>query len=132
MYIRHPIRPMFRCRQASLSGDGDCRLSKVRVARIWRGRTSRERADEYEPYLREAGIIPLEEKALAVQLLREDRQEESEFVTISYWESVDAMSVFAGDDPTRIRHLPRDPEFLIELPERVQVLRILANAGEQG
>lgn len=42
------------------------------------------------------------------------------------------MSVFAGDDPTRIRHLPRDPEFLIELPERAQVLRILANAGEQG
>lgn len=77
MYIRHPVRPMFRRRQASLPSDGDCRLSEAAIARIWRGRTPRERADEYEPYLREAGIVPLEEKALAVQLLREDRQEES-------------------------------------------------------
>src|SRR3546814_5888155 len=53
-------------------------------------------------------------------MLREDRADESEFVTISYWESVEAMSRFAGDDPRRIHHLERDPEFLIELPEGVQ------------
>jgi hypothetical protein len=29
------------------------------IARIWRGRTSRERADEYEAYNYEAGIKPL-------------------------------------------------------------------------
>ncbi len=66
-----------------------------RIARIWRGRTTRERADEYAAYLYETGIRPLEEKALGVQLLREDREAESEFVTISYWESVPAMSRFA-------------------------------------
>jgi hypothetical protein len=57
-------------------------------------------------------------------MFREDRAEETEFVTISYWESVEAMSRFAGDDPRRIHHLPRDPEFLIELPGTVQVLEI--------
>lgn len=127
MYIRQPVLPMFRRRLASQPDEED-RLSQPSIARIWRGRTRRERADEYEPYLREAGIVPLEEKALAVQLFREDRDRETEFVTISYWESVDAMSVFAGEDPTRIHHLPRDEEFLLELPERVQVLRILVNA----
>ena len=45
-------------------------------------------------------------------------------VTISYWESVEAMSRFAGKDPRRIHHLPRDAEFLIELPQGVQVLEI--------
>jgi hypothetical protein len=29
---------------------------------------------------------------------------------------------FAGPDPRRVHHLPRDKEFLIELPESVQVL----------
>jgi hypothetical protein len=130
MYIRHPVRPMFRRRQACQSHDEESHMAEAAIARIWRGRTTRARADEYEPYLREAGIRPLEEKAIAVQLFREDRAEETEFVTISYWESVDAMSVFAGDDPARIHHLPRDAEFLIELPERVQVLRILVNGGE--
>jgi len=86
------------------------------IARIWRGRTPAARAGEYASYLYEHGIRPLEEKALGVQLLREDRATESEFVTISYWESVEA----------------RDPEFLIELPSGVQVLEIVTASGRTG
>jgi heme-degrading monooxygenase HmoA len=104
-------------------------VPEPRVARIWRGRVRRERANEYEKYLYEVGIRPLEEKALGVESLREDRATESEFVTISYWESVEAMSRFAGKDPRKIHHLRRDPEFLIELPESVQVLEIRARGG---
>lgn len=102
------------------------------IARIWRGRTTAARADEYAGYLYEHGIRPLEEKALGVQLLREDRPSESEFVTISYWESVEAMSRFAGPDPRRIHHLERDAEFLIELPRSVQVLEIVSASGRTG
>jgi len=102
------------------------------IARIWRGRTRRERADEYEAYSLEAGIRPLMEKALGVEYLREDRGDETEFVTISWWESVEAMSRFAGADPTRIHHLPRDEEFLIELPQSVQVLKLVTSHGRTG
>lgn len=106
--------------------------SRPAIARIWRGRTVPERADEYQDYLYETGIKPLIEKALGVQNFREDRQNESEFVTISYWESFEAMSRFTGGDPGRIHHLPRDEEFLIELPKSVQVLRILNGHGNVG
>jgi heme-degrading monooxygenase HmoA len=102
------------------------------IARIWRGRTTADKADEYARYLYEHGIKPLAEKALGVQMLREDRDGESEFVTISYWESVEAMSRFAGADPRRIHHLERDAEFLVELPGGVQVLDIVASSGRTG
>lgn len=102
------------------------------IARIWRGRTTRERADEYAAYLYEHGIKPLEQKALAVQQMREDRETDSEFVTISYWENVEAMSRFAGKDPRRIHHLERDAEFLIELPESVQILEVTSSKGVFG
>ncbi|WP_342241065.1 antibiotic biosynthesis monooxygenase family protein [Inquilinus sp. OTU3971] len=102
------------------------------IARIWRGRTVRARADEYEAYNYEVGIKPLIEKAMGVQCLREDRGDETEFVTISYWESVEAMASFTGGDPTRIHHLDRDAEFLIELPTEVQILRIRASHGDTG
>jgi heme-degrading monooxygenase HmoA len=65
-------------------------------------------------------------------MFREDSGGESEFVTISYWESVEAMSRFAGDDPRRIHHLDRDAEFLIELPVGVQILDIVASMGRTG
>ena len=103
-----------------------------KIARIWRGRTRRERADEYEAYNYEVGITPLIAKAMGVQTLREDRGDETEFITISYWESVDAMSGFTGGAPTQIHHLPRDPEFLIELPQRVQILIIRTSHGHTG
>ena len=75
------------------------RNERPAIARIWRGRTTRERADEYDAYNYEAGIKPLIEKALGVQTFREDRDSESEFITISYWESVEAMARFTGGDP---------------------------------
>jgi hypothetical protein len=81
---------------------------------------------------REAGIKPLIEKAIGVQTLREDRADETEFITISYWENIDAMSRFTGGEPTRIHHLERDPEFLVELPERVQILDIRTTHGNTG
>ena len=99
------------------------------IARIWRGRTTRDKADEYEAYNYEVGVKPLIEKALAVQTFREDRATDTEFVTISYWESVEAMSRFTGGDPTRIHHLPRDAEFLIELPIAVQILCLRHSHG---
>jgi len=102
------------------------------IARIWRGRTRRERADEYETYNFEIGIKPLIEKAMGVQTLREDRADETEFVTISFWESVEAMARFTGGDPTRIHHLDRDAEFLIELPRSVQILKVRASHGNTG
>jgi len=100
---------------------------QARIARIWRGRTTRAKADAYAVYLRSEGVTPLLQKALGAQMFREDRETESEFVTISYWESIEAMSRFAGPDPRRIHHLPRDAEFLIELPAGVQVLEITVN-----
>ena len=102
-------------------------MSTATIARIWRGRVARDRADAYERYLQVEGIPPLLKTALAVQLFREDRATETEFVTTSYWPDVGAMSAFTGGDPNVVHHLPRDPEFLIELPERVEVLRIVVN-----
>ncbi|TIU88962.1 MAG: hypothetical protein E5V74_07105 [Mesorhizobium sp.] len=102
------------------------------IARIWRGRTLPDKADAYEAYNYEVGIKPLIEKALGVQTFREDTPTYSEFMTISYWENNEAMARFTGGDPTKIHHLDRDEEFLIELPKSVQVLRLLARHGSTG
>lgn len=108
------------------------RASGPTIARIWRGRTLPEVADDYEAYNYEVGIKPLIATAMGVQTFREDREAETEFVTISYWESLDAMRRFAGDDPTAIHHLDRDEEFLIELPSAVQILELRQSHGDVG
>ncbi|MCO6390784.1 hypothetical protein GTW25_07050 [Aliihoeflea aestuarii] len=105
---------------------------KATIARIWRGRTAPDRADEYEAYNYEIGIKPLIEKALGVETLREDREDATTFVTISYWADEEAMASFTGASPKDVHHLPRDAEFLLELPERIEVFRIRHRHGSVG
>jgi heme-degrading monooxygenase HmoA len=102
--------------------------NRPRFARVWRGRVPKAKADAYQRYWLEHGVQPLRDRgALGVQMLRDDRETETEFVTVSYWDSIEAMG--AGRDPSRTHHLDRDPEFLVELPDRVQILTILETHG---
>lgn len=101
--------------------------TKPTIARIWRGRTRPENADAYEAYNRAEGVPPLEGTALGVQLLREDRDGETWFTTISYWQDMAAMTAFTKGEPTEVHHLPRDRELLMELPSRVEIHRIVVD-----
>ena len=103
--------------------------AKIVIARMWSGRTKTLRADEYYKYLVEAGIKKIQkiEGNLGVQVLRRVENEETQFTVISYWESVEAIKRFAGDDIEKTHHLPRDPEFLLELPPTVKHYSVLFN-----
>ncbi len=102
------------------------------IVRVWRGRMRTVVADEYEAYNYDVGIKPLIEKALGVQTMRRDDGGETEFVTISYWANFDAMASFTGGDAGAIHHLPRDAEYLIELPERVEIFHLRHSHGNVG
>jgi len=72
------------------------------ISRIWHGWTSRENAAAYEELLK-AEILPgiASRKIRGLQgahLLRRDVAEGVEFVTILWFESLDAVREFAGED----------------------------------
>ncbi|MCO6048419.1 hypothetical protein NGM99_01275 [Mesorhizobium sp. RP14(2022)] len=102
------------------------------IARIWRGRSAPERADEYERCHFEEGILPLREKALGVQTFRKNADGYSEFMTISYRAGEPSMASFSGGDPRAIDRLLRDEEFLLRLPAEVQATRLLGGHGQTG
>lgn len=102
------------------------------VIRIWRGRTAPERADEYEQYNFDAGLVGLRERAQGVQSFRADHPTYSEFMTISYWASEAEMSAYSSGDPTEVHHLERDAEFQMELPQRVEVFSLRTSHGDCG
>ena len=104
-------------------------LKKARVARIWQGRTTAARADEYEKYLYENGIkkIATTDGNLGVQVMRHSERGVVEFITISYWASRDDIKNYAGEDIEKPHHLARDAEFLLELPEAVKNCDLTAN-----
>jgi heme-degrading monooxygenase HmoA len=99
------------------------------VARIWRGQTYTSDADAYSAYLYKHGTLKIEGMAgnLGVVMLRSAKNEITEFTVISFWPDRASIASWSGDDLTRTRHLERDPEFLLSLPERVELVDVIAN-----
>jgi heme-degrading monooxygenase HmoA len=70
------------------------------ISRLWHGWTTRENADAYERLLR-AEILPGIHRVHGfkeAELLRRDVEQEVEFVTITRFDSVEALKEFAGED----------------------------------
>ena len=70
------------------------------IARVWRGWTKTEHADAYERLLQEV-VYPGLQKLNGYQggyILRQEGREETEFVTVNLFESLDAVKAFAGPD----------------------------------
>jgi len=86
------------------------------IARIWRGVTSREKAREYVEYLRRTGVKAYRETSgnRGAWILWREVQGGAEFLTVSMWESTDAIGRFAGPEIDRAVFYPGDDEYLIE------------------
>ena len=86
------------------------------IARIWRGAVRREDSDEYVAYLRATGLP--EYRATpgnrGAWILRRDQGDRTEFVTLSFCESMASVEGFAGSDPERAVFYPEDERFLVE------------------
>jgi hypothetical protein len=70
------------------------------IARVWKGWTKAENADAYEELLRET-VYPGLRKIDGYHggyILRQDGKDEAEFVTINFFESLDAVKAFAGPE----------------------------------
>ncbi len=103
------------------------------IARVWHGTTPRAKADEYEQYLAAAiQKFPTIKGNLGYQLMRVDGgpagDEFVEFQVISYWESLDAIKAYAGQDVRRTHDLPRDKEFLVNMEPLVRNYELRVNA----
>lgn len=72
------------------------------ISRIWHGWTSLENAEAYESLLKSEIFLGIENRQIAgfkgIHLFRRNIGNEVEFVTIMWFESVDAVRAFAGEN----------------------------------
>jgi len=91
------------------------------IARTWRGWTRTADAEEYVAYLEQTGLREYRATPgnLGAWVLHRDEGDRTEFVTLSFWESLDAARGFAGDDVERAVFYPEDDRFLVDREETV-------------
>ena len=90
------------------------------ITRIWHGYTKPENADAYHQLLT-TKILPGIHRVKGYHgtyLLRRDLKEEVEFITLTLWDSLDAIREFAGQDYEIAVVPPEARELLTRFDER--------------
>lgn len=92
------------------------------IARIWRGRVKPGLLEEYRAFLERTGLRDYRATPgnVAAYALASDRGEYGEIITLSLWESKEAIAAFAGEDINVPRYYPEDPQYLLELHDIVE------------
>lgn len=94
------------------------------IGRIWHGYTIPENADAYETLLKEEIFQGIAAKKLpgyrGIQLFRRNIEAEVEFITIMWFDSIDDVKVFSGEDYETSVVPPRARAVLKRFDERSQ------------
>jgi heme-degrading monooxygenase HmoA len=98
------------------------------IARIWRGATREADAEAYVEYLRGTGLkayreTPGNQGAWVLWRVADGR---AEFLTLSFWESTEAIIGFAGADIERAVFYPKDDRYLVERDTTVRHFQVIA------
>lgn len=97
------------------------------IARIWRGRIRACDVEDYRSYIAGTGLTDYRRtpgNRGAYMFTRVDG-DIAHVVTLSFWDTIDSIADFAGDDITRARYYPEDERYLLEFPERVEHFDVL-------
>ena len=92
------------------------------ICRIWHGWTTPANAEAYEALLRSEIFQGIVERKLrgfhGIELLRRPNGEEVEFVTLMWFDSIDAVRGFAGADYEVAVVPPKARELLLRFDQR--------------
>ena len=99
------------------------------ICRVWHGWTSLENADAYEGVVRGDVIPDIEAMGVAgfrhIDLLRRSLETEVEFMTLMWFDDVDSIKRFVGDDYTRSHVPPAARAVLARFDERATHYTVL-------
>ena len=88
---------------------------------MWHGRVPSAKATAYREFTRRRAIPDYQSVPgnISVHILERAEGEVTHFITLTFWESLEAIRGFAGDDLEKAKYYPEDAEFLLEYEPRV-------------
>ncbi len=102
------------------------------IARIWHGKTAASHLEAYSDLLTRLAVPDYRstEGFRGLTFLRRVEGDEAHFDLITYWEDINAIRNFAGEDLEKAKYYPEDKEFLLEFEEKVRHYEVFASLGE--
>ena len=92
------------------------------IVRTWHGRTKNSDAAGYRAYVMGTGIKNLTSTNgnTGAQIWQQQEGDITHIWVVSWWNSLESIKAFAGEDITIARYYDADPDYLLELERNVQ------------
>ena len=103
----------------------------VIILRRWSSRIRSADEPDYVAYIEATGLKDYRStpgNLGAQMLMRRLDDGTTEVTTLSWWETMAAITAFAGENPEVARYYPEDDRFLLAKPERVEHHRVVAGS----
>ena len=86
------------------------------IVRMWHGRVPTSKAEAYRAFTNERAIPDYQsvEGNISVHILERKEGDVTHFITMTFWENLEAIKGFAGDDVEVAKYYPEDKDFLLE------------------
>jgi heme-degrading monooxygenase HmoA len=91
------------------------------IARIWHGITDKSKLKEYTEFTKKVAIPDYKsiKGNQGFTFLSRIEDNKAHFTLITYWDSIDSIKQFAGEDYEKAKYYPEDSEYLFEFEEKV-------------
>ena len=91
------------------------------IVRMWHGCVPTKKAKAYREFTNQRAIPDYQSVPgnISVHILERQEGDLTHFITLTFWESLDAIRGFAGDDLEKAKYYPEDKDFLLEFEPRV-------------
>ncbi len=98
------------------------------IARIWHGKTSIKNYEEYTDFMRSEAIPDYKRTKGFVKLtfLRNIDNNAGHFTLITFWEDLEVIKNFAGEDFEKAKYYQKDKEYLLDFKEKVKHYEVFA------
>lgn len=106
------------------------------ISRVWHGWTTPANADAYEALLKREIVPSIQDRGIAgfrgMQVCRRDQGDAVEFMTIMWFDSMDGVRAFAGDDVEAAVVPPAAQTLLARFDARSQHYHVQFDATPHG
>ena len=106
------------------------------IVRMWHGRVKTINAQAYREFTIQRAIPDYQSVVgnLSVDILERQEGEITHFMTMTFWENMESIKAFAGENPELAKYYPEDKDFLLEFERNVVHYTVVGSSrvGFQG
>jgi heme-degrading monooxygenase HmoA len=91
------------------------------IVRMWHGRVPSSKAQAYREFVNGRAIPDYQSVPgnLSVHILERTEGDVTHFITLTFWQDLESIKGFAGEDVEVAKYYPEDKDFLLEFEPTV-------------